>query len=291
MAFLSDRFGAEASRLSKQRGAGKLRTWLAGRAVLCPTVHPLECGEQARVELPAGPFGLIEAFVHAKPRRPLAEAKPDLLILKLPGTAGRAERSSPLPANLIDDLSTEVWTWNPPGYGKSRGRATFPTLPAASLAFFDAVVEQRRGSHTRVWIFGNSLGSVFALQQASQRAVDGLILRNPPPLVQTISHVATRNRPLWSHGLVLQAARWLATAIPPDLDALQTSPRCHAPAVFVQCEEDTFIPPALQQMIRDRYAGPSKLVRWAGLEHHEVPDEGHLQQLKEAIDWLRAARV
>ncbi|MFG0260963.1 MAG: hypothetical protein ACF788_01030, partial [Novipirellula sp. JB048] len=42
-----------------------------------------------------------------------AAGPPELLLLKFPGTAGRAERSSLFPADLMPDVRTHVWTWNP----------------------------------------------------------------------------------------------------------------------------------------------------------------------------------
>ncbi|WP_153555952.1 alpha/beta hydrolase [Roseimaritima sediminicola] len=261
-----------------------MRTRIADRVVLLPSTDEIEPGTQQRVELQAGPYGRIEAFVHAE--QGLSETKPRLLVIKLPGTGGRAERSSQLPVNFLDEVHAEVWTWNPPGYGRSPGRASFANLPAAALDFFDAVVQRRRGEQTRVWVMGNSLGCASALYQASQRAVDGLILRNPPPLVQTIPHVALRHRAALLHPLVRPVARWISSGIPAEMDALETAPKCDMPAVFIQAECDTMVPPALQQLIRDAYAGEIRLVRWEGLEHHEMPEESQLEELGEAVGWL-----
>ena len=47
--------------------------------------------------------------------------RPDLFILKFPGTGGRAERATEHPAEFWPDRSAEVWTINPPGYGGSGG--------------------------------------------------------------------------------------------------------------------------------------------------------------------------
>lgn len=259
---------------------------LADRLVLQPSTDAMDAGEQQRVVLDAGPFGALEAFVHAE--QPLHEATPELLVLKLPGTGGRAERSSQLPANFLDDVHAEVWTWNPPGYGGSPGRASFNNLPIAALAFFDAVTARRSAADTKIWLMGNSLGCVLALLQASQRTVHGVILRNPPPLIQTIPHVAVRRRPGWLHPLLRGPAQWIAKGVPEDLDALHTAAQCTAPALFIQSQADTLVPPALQAMVRENYAGPQNLIQWEGLEHHEMPQEGHLQQLADGIDWLRS---
>ncbi|QEG43387.1 alpha/beta hydrolase [Roseimaritima ulvae] len=259
---------------------------LAGRVVLKPSTHDIDHGDQQRVELDAGPCGKIEAFVHAE--RPLHEAAPELLVLKLPGTGGRAERSSQLPVNYLDDVHAEVWTWNPPGYGGSPGRASFDTMPIAALNFFDAVTDRRADADTKIWLMGNSLGCAVALLQASQRSVHGLILRNPPPLVQTIPHVAVYGRPGWLHPLLRGPAQWIAQGVPEDMDTLHTAAHCSAPAVFIQSQADTLVPPRLQAMVRDNYAGPQRLIEWEGLEHHGIPQEEHLQQLAEGIDWLRA---
>lgn len=271
------------------------RMRLADRAVLRPSTAAIDAGEQHRVVLSAGPFGQLETFVHATQTpapacdQDLDQAHPpapELLILKLPGTGGRAERSSQLPANFLEHLRCEIWTWNPPGYGSSAGVASMATLPEAVLAFFDTVVARRRGDGTQVWVMGNSLGCVYALLLASRRPVQGLILRNPPPLVQTIAHVAVRDRPRWTHGLLRHPARWLGGGVPPELDALHTAAACSAPALFIQCEHDNLVPPALQALVREQYAGPHKLIEWEGLQHDEGPEQTHLEQMREGVAWL-----
>ncbi|QDS96387.1 Alpha/beta hydrolase family protein [Roseimaritima multifibrata] len=266
---------------------GRLATWLAGRFVLRPTSHAIDSGAQVRFQLPAGKSSKsIEAFAHVDPQRIAEGLFPDLLVLKLPGTGGRAERSPALPSAVRFSGTSEVWTWNPPGYGGSSGKASLKKLPVASLAFFDAVTKMRRGEKTRVVLMGNSLGCAVAMWLAANREVDGLVLRNPPPLSATILNVATRQRSRLYQSLIRLPARWVGRGIPAALDILQTAPKCTAPALFVQCSGDSLVPPELQAKVRQAYAGPHRLVVWEGLEHHEVPEEKDAGEYYAELEWI-----
>lgn len=272
--------------------AATLRTKWVDRLVLRPTTDPLDAGEQQRIPLRTADGQALDRFVYAKGPLTANTPSPALLVLKLPGTAGRAERSTPLPANFFRQLTSEVWTWNPPGYGGSSGKASLLNLPEAALQFFDQTVSQRSNPQTIVWVFGNSLGCSSALYLASQRSrISGLILRNPPPLQQTIAHVARLGRPRLLHPCLDRFSAWLGHGIPPALDALQTAPRARVPAVFLSAQMDTLVPPALQTQIFDAYAGPKQMVRWRDMLHDDLPDETHLKQFANAANWLlRQAR-
>lgn len=264
-----------------------LRTQWVDRLVLRPTTDPLDAGEQQKIPLRTADGQALDRFVHAKGPLTANTPPPALLVLKLPGTAGRAERSTPLPANFFRELDSEVWTWNPPGYGGSSGKATLLNLPQAALQFFDQTVSQRSNPQTIVWVFGNSLGCSSALYLASQRSrISGLILRNPPPLQQTIAHVARLGRPRLLHPWLDRFSVWLGRGIPPALDALQTAPLALVPAVFLSAQMDTLVPPALQTQIFNAYAGPKQMVRWRDMLHDDLPDETHLEQFANATDWL-----
>lgn len=268
--------------------------WLADRCVVRATRHALDPGDQQRLELQIAPPASgangclisIEAFIHAKV--PLTEASPPpaLLVLKFPGTAGRGERSAPLPDELLPGSSSEVWTWNPPGYGRSPGRPSLRTMAAAAPSYFDAVLQRRGGPDTKVWLMGNSLGCTTALWVAAQRNVDALVLRNPPPLGPTIRHVATRGRRGPAKWIGDRLGSWISRGVPDAMNALKTAPRCTMPAVFAQSAADQLVPPALQQQVRDAYGGPIRLVSWHGLAHDGIPEPEQLADFIAALRWL-----
>jgi len=230
-------------------------------------------------------------------------AAPKNLLLKFPGTAGRAERSSPFPANLIARRTgagesetaaassdhDETWTWNPPGYGGSSGRANLQTLMPAAESFASRILARRLGEQTRVWICGNSLGCLPALSLAS-RFEDwlpdrtpgdrvALWLRNPPDLAEVVLRIADRYAArFWMRRVV--------SKLPPTLDAIDSASRCWIPAVFLMSDRDTLVPPVLQRRVHDAYAGDHHLVTLTGLGHAGAIEERHRSDVENAVDWL-----
>lgn len=274
-----------------------LRQIVAGRLVLRPTREPVDHGDQIACMLDNAGHNLACFIYRTGPgshrclnaEMVLAAPPPELLVLKLPGTEGRAERSTPMPGDLLPEIQTEIWTWNPPGYGRSSGRASLRSIPSAAIAFFDAVVARRQGLQTRVWISGNSLGCALACHVAGHRQADGLLLRNPPPLAETIERVAAQTGPRWLRPLSRRTGRWFAGGIPASLDIYCTAAESPAPAIFLQSDEDQLVPPAAQERVRERYKGPWRLIRMAGLQHHDPPTPEHLQQLTKQLHWLWGA--
>lgn len=291
------------------------------RCVLRPSRHEIDGGDLIRCELPipaASQHGSksIETYVatnlntdsifDTKPAVSVDEdwgqvPAPKTLILKFPGTAGRAERSSALPANLIPFHAPqanvplgqhyEVWTWNPPGYGRSEGKADLQTLTPAADAFASQLLAARvhQCDHTRVWLCGNSLGCLPALSLAARleqwvprdKSTDrfGVWLRNPPDLAEVVLRTADRYRSrFWM--------RHVAARLPRSLDAIQMAGRCELPAVFLMSEHDTLVPPSLQRQIHDAYTGEHHLVTLFDLCHAGVIEEQHLGAIDRAVDWL-----
>ncbi|WP_146596451.1 alpha/beta hydrolase [Novipirellula galeiformis] len=270
------------------------------KLVLRPTRDRVDHGMQQRLVL-SSRFGPLETFGLANFPDPnflqpdfaasdfVATDPPDLLLLKFPGTAGRAERSSSFPADLMRDTRTHVWTWNPPGYGNSAGRPTLRRIAAAAIDFFNASIQRYEQLYDAplppVWLCGNSLGCATALHVAavapqSSTAIRGLILRNPPPVDLVVKHVA-RRYPLGK--LIHPVADQLA----PSMNAIYSASKVTQPAIFLQCQNDSLVPPELQQQVRDAHAGPQTLVPLKSLGHDGVMDEQHLPLVREAVHWLR----
>jgi pimeloyl-ACP methyl ester carboxylesterase len=134
---------------------------LADRLILCPTCNPLDtAGKTRRVVEFAG--GALELWNPSGVEHPAGQA--DVYILKFGGTGSRAERATEHPAELWNDLRTEVWAVNPPGYGGSPGRATLRHLAGmAEAAYLDL---QARAGGRPIVVTGNSLGAAYALHVA-----------------------------------------------------------------------------------------------------------------------------
>ena len=251
------------------------------RLVLRPSRGAIDFGSQERVMLKWGPNGEpLESFVHYVGDR---KSPLDLLVIKFPGTAGRAERSTTFPTDSFDDANAEIWTWNPPGYGKSGGRASLARIQAASLDFLRQVLgSERIADTTRVWVVGNSLGCVTALNVAAdvpRMPRLGMILRNPPPLSDVVKHVAAKY-PLghWVHPI--------ADSLIDEMNAPIIAARVQLPAVFMQSELDELVLPKMQQAVLDAHAGPKRFVLLEGLGHGSVATDFHEPLIKDALQWL-----
>jgi pimeloyl-ACP methyl ester carboxylesterase len=261
---------------------------LADRLILCPTTDPIDPEGRQREILRGSDWegelwGKRWDFV----RNPSGDNQvrnatvEGWVVLKFPGTGGRAERAGPHPLELWPNASGEVWTVNPPGYGTSGGRASVRVMPEVARASWEFLNERAAGKP--MLLVGNSLGCTSALHVAAHYRCSALLLRNPPPIHQLI-----RRRPRynwWNFG----AARWVANQFPASLDAVANAAHCRVPALFVQSAADRLVPLSFQQEIIAAYAGPKRVFVIPGADHHDPLPEAHLPAYFEALEWLRSA--
>ena len=256
-----------------------VRRFLLDQMVLRPSRYPIEHAPQQRVML-RWQGRPLECFVQ---RNDDLNEPPDLLVLKFPGNAGRAERSTPFPMSMVENVRVAVWTWNPPGYGKSGGRAGLARMADAAIDFWNQAIEQDCGPQTTVWLCGNSLGSVAALHVAATMQPDasrsGIILRNPPPLLNVVKRIAL-NYPLG------RFTDPIIQSLHDSMNAMTTVQRVQLPAVFLQSELDTLVPLDEQNRLVEGYSGPRQVVLLEGLEHNGIPTEFHEPMIRRSMDWL-----
>jgi pimeloyl-ACP methyl ester carboxylesterase len=256
-----------------------IRQYLLDRMVLRPTRHPIDHSHQHRELLEVGSRKL-ECFIQ---RSFEDDGAPDLLVLKFPGTAGRAERSTGFPMSIMESQRVEVWTWNPPGYGRSEGRASLKSIADAALGFWEHVTRRVGGSDVTTWLCGNSLGCVSALHVAASMNPDiastGLLLRNPPPLVSVVKRVA-QSYPMGSF------LDFVAESLCDSMNAMTTANQVKLPAVFLQSELDSLVPPEFQNQLIANYGGEYRLVVLDGLEHGCVATEDQWPRISQSIHWL-----
>jgi pimeloyl-ACP methyl ester carboxylesterase len=248
---------------------------LADRLILCPTRQPLDTEGKIR-RLVEFVGGALELWSPLGKQHPPGAA--DLYILKFGGTASRAERATPHPAEAWEDLNAEVWAVNPPGYGGSPGVASLGLLAAAAEAAY--VDLRRRAGERPILVTGNSLGTAYALHIASKHRVDGLILRNPPPLRQMIV-----GRYGWWNGFL--GAMLIAAQTPRELDSVTNAADCRAPAVILSSLRDRAVPVRYQRLILDAYAGEKQILELPDADHADPLNEDQLQRYRELLSWLR----
>lgn len=263
------------------RAIQQLRRYLLDRMVLRPSRDELDHRPKQRVWLTSAGRPL-ECFVEET--RNDDDQPVDVLVLKFPGTAGRAERASNFPLDWLPiepEQRVSIWTWNPPGYGGSAGRASLGRIAEASLDFWDRVTTKKLAESTRVLLCGNSLGCVTALHVASKvdHQRSGLILRNPPPLIPVVKHVASRYP-------MSRLVNPIAESLCDRMNATVTAKSVEMPAVFMQCELDSLVLPEFQEQVIDAFAGPKRIALLKGLDHADVTMDEHEEIVRESIHWL-----
>ena len=242
-------------------------SWLADRLILRPTRDHIACKSELRwIDWHSGRF---EARVH----RSQPEKELDLLVLKFPGTGGRAERSNDHPADCWADLAMEVWAINPPGYGSSPGRASMRHKTAIAEAAWNAVQQVAYGRP--VLVTGNSLGSMSALYLAANFPVAGVLIRNPVPLKELI---------LAQHG---RMARIITRHIPAQLCPIQNAASAEAPAVFLSSSKDQVVPPNFHTQVIEAYDGDCSVLRLADADHADLLTEDEIPKYLQLLAWLR----
>jgi hypothetical protein len=255
---------------------------LADRLILKPSTDPIATTGKVRRMVSMGTEQIEVWTERVGTASPADRQRVDLFVLKFPGTAGRAERATGHPADCWSDCQTELWTVNPLGYGGSSGRASLPLLAPATRAVYEELAQHAHGRP--ILVAGNSLGSLSALYVAANFAVDGVLLRNPPPLRQLI----IGRHAWWTAGL---GAWLLARQVPDQLCGVRNAAAAHAPAVFVMSGRDRLVPPRYQRLIHARYAGPYRLLELPQADHATPLDDHQLRQYAQLLYWLREQAI
>ncbi|MCO8120801.1 alpha/beta hydrolase [Stieleria sp. TO1_6] len=261
-----------------------LQRILLDQFILRPSRHEIAYAPKQRHLVTAD--GMTDEFFIGHSPPPLNQADDELraaemLVLKFPGTAGRAERASEWPCSFLPDVTAQICSWNAPGYGRSSGRASLSKMAPRALHFWQTLKTQFDLGSMKVWIVGNSLGCATATYLAGHPDVraEGLILRNPPPLVDVFKHIAQR----------YPMGRWtgsIAESLPPEMNLQLTAPRADLPTVMLQSELDSLVLPTLQMEIYDLLPNAKRLVVMQGLDHDSVATEDHEDDIADAIRWL-----
>lgn len=254
-----------------------IRRKLIDRMVLRPSRHPIDHGMQQRRMLTCRGKQL-ECFVQQH-----AGEGQRILVIKFPGTSGRAEQSTGLPLALMEGIGGTTWTWNPPGYGGSHGPASLPTIASAAIDFARQVIETELDDQTTLWLAGNSLGCATAMNVAAAIKLDpgrtGIVLRNPPPLTDVIKNIAHR----YPFGKLMNR---LAESVHEPMNVISTAGNVRLPAVFLKSGADTLVPPQLQDRVIQSYAGSRRVVLMDNLDHDGLATDVHEELIRDSLRWL-----
>lgn len=139
-----------------------------------------------------------------------------------------------------------------PGYGGAPGRPTEAALIADAFALFDRVAAH----HPRVTVMGRSLGSGVAVQVASARPVERLVLVAP---YDSLEEVAASRFPLIPVAWILHD----------KFESARYASRVKAPTLVIAVENDKVIPRASTDRLLARFApGLATLGIVTGAQHN-----------------------
>ena len=249
--------------------------WLTDKVSLRPTRNPIDPGDRERLTFPVNDFE-VEVW---KVPFPGSSSQPGLLVIKFPGTAGRAEWAGPHPLEVWGDAGGEVWALNHRGYGGSHGPASLQNFSLTIDCLWNLIQEQ--APDRKILVCGNSLGCLSALYMAKRFPVDGLMLRNGFCLARLI--YMRRKYNWWNLGM----AAHLAQQVPEELHSIRNAKHCHVPCLFIRSEKDTVIPGVYQIAVFNEYAGPKKEFLNIGADHADRISESQSESYLKLVDWLR----
>ncbi|MFO0938462.1 MAG: alpha/beta fold hydrolase [Gemmataceae bacterium] len=247
---------------------------MISRKLLRPTVHPVDSYGSLH-EVVQYRHGNLELWGKAHPSS--SRSQETLIVLKFLGVSVRAEKDSGYPFGTWSATGGESWAVNMPGYGQSSGPARLSKFGDAALAAFDWIKE--RHPHHAVIVSGGSLGSVPALWVASQRSINGLILRNPVDVKQIISMKYMR-------GLSYLPAAVARLSVPNWMDTTANARRVKVPLVAVSSKLDAVVPYSTQLPILNAFAGEKKILVLEKAGHSAVMRAAEKSLHTDHLNWL-----
>ena len=195
-------------------------------------------------------------------------------VIKFLGAAGRAENVSTHPFEVWPEHRGHIWVANPPGYGRSTGRASLRSAYETAQQVYQLVTKD---STVRPFLTGSSFGGTVAIGIASQNPVRGLLVRDMPNI---------RGLILKRHRHFPRIAKAFADRVPDPLEVLKAAANCHVPALFVSSRKDRIVPAEFHDEIFNAYAGPKKMVRLEEADHMDPISDSEWPEYEQALYWL-----
>ena len=170
------------------------------------------------------------------------------------GNAEDVSYNLPSFANAFPDYALYLAHYR--GFGGSSGKPSEAALVADALALFDKV----HADHPGIVVVGRSLGSGVAVQLASLRPVERLVLVTP---YASIQELAVRQFPYFP-------VRWL---LRDKFESSKYAPGITAPTVLIAAEKDEIIPLASTEALFKSFRhGVAVLKVILGTGHNTISD-------------------
>lgn len=172
------------------------------------------------------------------------------------GNAGNLERFNKLASDLWITLDRSILLFDYPGFGRSEGKPSEKGCYAAADAAYDAVMRMNGASSDHVVICGESLGGGVAVDLASRRPHQTLVL------IRTFTSIPDVAKQQFS---VISAPAIMVNRF----ESLKKIPTCRMPIFLAQADQDRLIPFAHGEKLRDACQAPVRFHRLRGLDHND----------------------
>jgi fermentation-respiration switch protein FrsA (DUF1100 family) len=187
------------------------------------------------------------------------------------GNAGNLEQRSELARTFASSLERSVLTFDYPGYGGSEGQPSEAGCYSAAQAAYEWLLREQRVPPERIVICGESLGGGVAVELASKRPHEALVL------IRTFTSIPDVAK---EHLMVSSAASLMVNRF----DNLKKLPSCRAPIFLAQGDKDRLVPFAQGEQLRNACKAPVHFQRLRGLDHNDPLPADFFRDLREFLD-------
>jgi uncharacterized protein len=177
------------------------------------------------------------------------------VLLYCHGNAGNLERFGKLMRDFHSTLDRSVLIFDYPGFGRSEGKPSEDGCYASAEAAYEWLRRERGIAPEHIVIAGESLGGGVAVELASKKPHQALVL------IRTFTSVPDVAKSL----AVSSASKIMFNRF----DSLKRIPQCKSPILIAQADKDHLMPFAHGEYLRDACTAPARLHVLHGLDHND----------------------
>ncbi len=193
-------------------------------------------------------------------RPSISGGEPTRVLLWLHGNSGNIGHRAAAVAAMARGLGAPVMIVDYRGYGRSEGSPAEEGLYRDAEAAFDHIAARPEFSGSSIVVFGRSLGAAVAVELATRRQVEALVLESPFTSVAEMARLQNRFLPSW----LLVRARF---------DNLAKMPEVRAPVLVFHGTDDEIVPVEMGRRVYEEAPGRKRLFLLEGAMHNDPHHE------------------
>ncbi len=196
------------------------------------------------------------------------------VLLWLHGNSGNIGHRAAAVAAMARGLGAPVMIIDYRGYGRSEGSPAEEGLYRDAEAAFDHIAARPEFSGSSIVVFGRSLGAAVAVELATRRQVEALVLESPFTSVSEMARLQNRFLP----SRLLVRARF---------DNLAKMPEVRAPVLVFHGTDDEIVPVDMGRRVYEEAPGRKRLFLLEGAMHndpHHEPGAPYYSVLREFLE-------